>query len=699
MNDTADFLVEIGTEELPPNDLQNLAQNFAQILQSFLQENNIKYAAENVQVFATPRRIAVLMANVATEIPEQSILKHGPMLNAARNPDGTPSKAALGFAASCGVDFAQIQTMDTDKGPRLYFKQAIPKKPTKNLLPEFVEKTLQQLPIKKRMRWGAGEHAFVRPIHWILMLFGKETIKAKIWGIETGNVTFGHRIHCPDPIKIDLPNLYEDKLLQEGHVIASFAKRQAKIKQGIIALANKENAEPVMDQNLLDLVTGLVEYPVALLANFEPNFLRVPKECLISAMQDHQKCFALLDNENHLFAKFILISNLESTDAPTVIRGNELVMHARLADAAFHYDNDQKQTLASRVDKLKTIIYQKQLGSLYDKTMRIEQLASYIAPMLDADLKDTKRAAYLCKADLLTNMVYEFPELQGIMGCYYALHDDEPENVAAAIQEHYKPRGASDDLPQSACGIAIALADRIDSLVGFFGIGNVPTGEKDPFALRRQALAILRILIEKNLNIDLRDLFVQAVQNYGGKIKDPTDELINFCIERLKSWYLADGIESNTFSAVVAVRRFRQPNLNPLDINNRIDAVVDFQKLPEAESLAAANKRVLNILQKNSVDLYDVGQLPDVKHQSLSAPEEIQLFEAVQDKEKEIVSLMSEKNYTAVLQLLASLQKPTDNFFDKVMVMVDDEKVRNNRINLLQRLRNLFIQVADISLL
>ncbi|HSX20686.1 MAG TPA: glycine--tRNA ligase subunit beta, partial [Gammaproteobacteria bacterium] len=505
-----------------------------------------------------------------------------------------------------------------------------------------------------------------------------------------GDVTYGHRIHHPEAITIALPNIYEDKLEQEGCVIANFAKRQQLIKQGIIDLAQKEHAEPVIDQALLDLVTGLVEFPIALLATFAADFLRVPKECLISAMQDHQKCFALLDTQGNLLPKFILISNIESIDPKAVIHGNELVMTARLADAAFHYDNDQKSTLESRVAKLKTIVYQKQLGSLYDKVTRIEQLSSYLAPLLSADQKHVQRAAHLCKADLLTNMVYEFPELQGIMGYYYALHDKEPKDVAIAIQEHYKPRTASDDLPDSKCGIAVAIADRVDTLVGFFGIGNVPTGEKDPFALRRQALAIVRILIEKNINLDLRALMQTAVKNYAGKIKDSTDELMQFCFERLKAWYLANGVQARTFDAVL----FSNPN-NPLDFNKRIYAVTAFQKLPAAASLAAANKRVQNILEKNSSN----AQRTEINAQLISSPEEKQLLNDITSKEVEIAPLMQQADYTSVLQSLASLQAPVDNFFDKVMVMVDDEKVRNNRLNLLHRLRNLFIQVADISLL
>lgn len=688
----ATFLVEIGTEELPPADLQNLSVTFATLLKTALQEHNIAFDQEHVQTFATPRRLAVLIPHVAAHQPEQTVAKRGPAIAAAYNADGSPTKAALGFAESCNVDIKDLTVQETDKGKWLYYSQVVPGSKTVELLPAIVEKALLQLPIKKRMRWGAGEFAFVRPIHWILMLFGEGVIKANICDIHSDNITYGHRIHHPKAIKIDVPEIYADRLEQEGYVIANFAERQETIKQEILRLAQAEKATPVIDPALLDLVTGLVEYPVALLAHFAAEFLRVPKECLISAMQDHQKCFALLDQQQNLVPKFILISNLKSTDPHTVIRGNELVMGARLADAAFHFDNDQKHTLESRVEKLKSIVYQKQLGSLYDKVMRIEQLAGIIAPFVNADITKTKRAAYLCKADLLTNMVYEFPELQGIMGYYYALHDKEPTEVAIAIQEHYKPRGASDTLPESYIGIALALADRLDSLVGFFGIGNIPTGEKDPFALRRQALAVLRILIEKKINIDLRALFTHAAHAYADKIKDPTNDLMCFCYDRLKAWYLANGIHARTFDAVL----FNNPN-SPLDFDKRINAVSAFQKLPAAESLAAANKRVHNLLEKNPLAI--TGKQVEVNVQLISAPEEKQLLTDVQNKETEIAPLMQQADYAAVLKSLAALQKPVDNFFDKVMVMVDDEKVRNNRLNLLQRLRNLFLQVADISLL
>lgn len=689
---TADFLVEIGTEELPAQELQTLSIAFAQSIKNYLIENNITFNQDNIKTYATPRRLAVFIADLASHQLEQMITKRGPALTAAYNADGTPTKAALGFAESCGVNIDSLSMQETEKGKWLYFTQTIPGTATIQLLPNLVEKALDTLPIKKRMRWGAGENQFVRPIHWILMLFGTDTIKAKIYNIHTNNYTYGHRIHHAKQIEISSPNSYEQQLADTGHVIASFQTRQNKIKQEILDVAKKAHGNPIIDPNLLDLVTGLVEYPVILLATFDHNFLRVPKECLISAMQDHQKCFAILDTDGNLLPTFILTSNIKSTDPQTVIHGNELVMHARLADAAFYFDNDQKQTLESRVLKLQNIIYQKQLGSLYDKVLRIEKLAAFIAESLNINQIDTKRAAYLCKADLLTNMVYEFPELQGIMGQYYALHDGESKEVAIAIAEHYKPKFAQDSLPDSMIGSIIAIADRIDSLVGFFGIGNIPTGEKDPFALRRQALAVIRILIEKNINLDLKILFTRAWGNYTAKINDPTNELMVFCYDRLKAWCLSNGMQAKIFEAVA----YNAPS-NPLDFYRRLDAVNQFQKLPAATSLAAANKRVHNLISKNLTA--NITDKIEFKQSLLSSTEEQNLFTAIQEKELAIIPLMQQTNYVAVLQALATLQIPVDNFFDNVMVMVEDANLRHNRLCLLQRLRNLFLQVADISLL
>jgi glycyl-tRNA synthetase beta chain len=688
MHQIEDFLVEIGTEELPTKELQALANGLADILMQQLSAAQISFTA--TKTFVTPRRIAVLIKDLSAQQPEQIVSKRGPAISAAYNPDGSPTKAALGFATSCGVTMQELTTQETDKGSWLYFEQKMPGKKTVELLPAMLEKSLAQLPIKKHMRWGEGILSFARPIHWIVMLYGKDIVKANLYGLESSNISHGHRIHCPKQIKIATPDSYEQQLETEGKVIVDFDKRQQLILDSVNSLAVKENGTAVIDPELLTMVTGLVEYPVALTASFDPDFLRVPKECLISAMQDHQKCFALVDSKDNLLPKFILISNLASTEPQTVIHGNELVMNARLADAAFHFDKDRKQSLESRNEQLKTVVYQKQLGSIYDKVMRMQRLTAYLAPLLHAEPNATARATLLCKADLLTNMVYEFPELQGIMGCYYAKHDHESDAVAIAIQEHYKPKFAQDELPNSDIGTCIAIADRIDSLVGLFGIGSIPTGEKDPYGLRRQALAVVRMLIEKNLNLDLQELVQQGVANYQGKIKDASAELLNFCFERLKAWYLASGVPPKTFAAVLASNPTR-----PLDFHRRLNAVAMFQKLPEAASLAAANKRVRNLLEKSPT--YKVNANPDINAKLIIDGPESMLFEALQNKELEIAPLHNKADYTAILQSLATLQGPVDNFFEHVMVMVDDEALKNNRLNLLQRLRNLFLQVADVS--
>jgi glycyl-tRNA synthetase beta chain len=689
MQNIKDFLVEIGMEELPPKDLERLSTDFAKLLEQAVLAANISFDITATTIYATPRRLAVLLKDVAAKQQDSIVEKRGPAISAAYNSDGAPTKAALGFATSCGVNFNELKELKTDKGSWLHFTQTVPAQETIALLPALVTQALNVLPIKKTMRWGKGEVAFVRPVHWVLMLYGNDVVKGDIFGLDSNNISYGHRVHAPNPIKISNPTTYAAQL-NDAKVIVEFANRRKDIIDAINELATKQHGTAVIDPALLDQVTGLVEYPVALLATFNPDFLRIPKECLISAMQDHQKCFALLDKNGSLMPQFILISNIASTDPQTVIYGNELVMNARLADAAFYFDKDQQQKLADRVPQLKTVIYQKKLGTIYDKVLRIEKLATFIAKQLGANSEHTQRAAYLCKADLLTNMVYEFPELQGIMGKYYALHDQEPKIVAQAIEDHYKPRFANDTLPTTAEAVCVALADRIDTLVGFFGIGSVPTGEKDPYALRRQALAVMRILISLDKALDLKELFNTAIANYGSIIANPSNELMTFCLERIKSYYLND-FSPQIFAAVLAI------DINsPLDFYNRLQAVKEFQQLPAATNLAAANKRVQNILEKNNV----ASQSNDysINTALLTEPEQ-KLYAEILKQESAIEPLLTACNYHGVLKSLATLQDPVDQFFTHVMVMVEDPALRNNRMYLLQRVRNLFITVADVSLL
>lgn len=696
MSKVEDFLVEIGVEELPPQQIESLVAAFSQHLQSYLTTEGILFNTDGVKTYGTPRRIAVLITAVATQQQDHVIEKRGPAISAAYAADGTPSKAALGFAEACSVAIESLTELKTDKGTWLYFSRKVAGQKTIDLLPTLVQKALDALPIKKPMRWGNCKYAFVRPVHWILMLFGTEAVKANIFGIDASNFSYGHRIHAPQAIKISSPSNYA-KQLAGAKVISDFSERRTYIEEQITIIANKEHGAAVIVPELLNMVTGLVEHPVALLASFNKDFLRVPKECLISAMQDHQKCFALLDKQGNLMPKFILISNIDSTDPQTVIHGNELVMNARLADAAFYYDKDEKNTLESRVEQLKTVLYQKKLGSLYEKVLRIQKLAAFIADKINVDVTLTKRAAYLCKADLLTNMVYEFPELQGTMGKYYAKHDGEPEMVAKALEGYYKPKFATDNVPVHGIDIALALADRIDTLVGLFGIGLIPTGEKDPYALRRQALAVIRILLENKISVNLLDLFRAASENYLDlNLSNFEHDLCGFFNERMKSWCLSNNVQPQIFSAV-------EPSIdkayNPLDLYKRINAVIQFQNTPASISLTAANKRVRNLFKNTSAELIAKLSNTDINQQLLSSDEEKQLFAAINKKAQEIAPLLQQSNYVEALVLLASLQEPIDSFFDKVMVMVDDDNVKINRLLLLKELRRLFTEVADISVL
>jgi glycyl-tRNA synthetase beta chain len=728
MQSVQDFLIEIGTEELPPQEIDRLSIAFDKELKNLLDEKKIAYdKSAPATYFGAPRRLAVLIKDVAAQQEQQVTARQGPLVSAAYSADGKPTQAGLGFAKSCGIDMAQVTTMETDKGPKLYFEETVAGQPTEQLLAGIVEQALKKLPIKKYMRWGNGDVSFVRPVHWIVMLFGKDVVKGSIFGIATGNASYGHRILSGKAITITAPDKYEDLLEKQGQIMPNFAKRKKQIAEQIAAKALEVKGVIYQGPNyeqLLNTVTGLVEHPVALLAEFDKDFLRVPSECLISAMQDHQKCFALVDknkptNENgnpNLLPKFILVSNISSTDPKTIIRGNELVMHARLADASFYFDKDRKQTLESRRELLQNVTYVKKLGSVYDKTERITSLALDINHALreipeyrneDFVVNDAQltRAAELCKADLLTSMVYEFPELQGLMGCYYAKHDGEDEGVALAIEDHYRPRFAEDVLPESKLGILIALADRIDTIVGMFGIGNFPTGDKDPYGLRRQATAIINILIKKDLDLPLKTLFMKARSvggEYGKNVTAPSKEYFEFFSDRLKALYLARGIQPQTIAAVMATvshdpKEFSKADeYRPVDIDKRITAVQNFQKLTAAASLAAANKRVQNLLEKSA---QNTNVANSVNENLLSAVEEKNLYQAIIDKENTIAPLLEDQDYTGVLQLLATLQEPVDAFFNNVMVMDEDPAKRDNRLSLLQRLRNLFLKVADVSLL
>lgn len=691
-----DLLIEIGTEELPPKSLQLLSNAFIANLTKECQGASLVF--DSMEGFSTPRRIAVRINGLSTLQPEQRLLKKGPAKIAAFDSDGNPTQAALGFALACQTTVDALQIQESNKGSFLIFEQIVPGLPTESLIPKIVSESLTTLPLPKRMRWGSREDNFIRPIHWIVLLFGNMPISTELFGITSGNLTSGHRFHHPDMFILTSPTEYESSLKKIGKVIAQFDERKNIIFTELKKHAFELKAEAFITPDLLDQVTGLVEWPVILVGTFDSDFLKLPQEALISAMQVHQKCFPMLDNTGKLLPKFLIVSNIESSHPATVIQGNERVMQARLADAKFYYDIDQKDALHTRSEDLKKVVFQHGLGTLWDKSNRIGQLAKVITESLPSSIQvstsDCDQAAHLCKADLLTQMVGEFPELQGIMGRYYALSSGESTAIANAIEEHYHPRFAQDTLPASTLGAIIALSDKIDTLVGLFGIGKRPTGEKDPFALRRQTLGILRILIEKKLNLDLQLIFNKSQEIYNSLLpQDPslTQVLLEFSFDRLRAWYQEQGIATRVFDAVLA----KWPT-NPLDFDQRILAVTHFKTLSEAESLSAANKRVGNLLIKSEVTISADASFDLHLCQEL---EEKELGQALIQQESLVAPLLKKSQYTEALKSLSTLKEPIDHFFDKVMVMVDDNIIRNNRLTLLNRLRLLFLNIADISIL
>lgn len=683
-----DLLVEIGTEELPPKALKKLSDAFTDGIIAGLKDAGV--AAEAVLPYAAPRRLAVWLKGVPVQQADQIIERKGPAVAAAFDKEGNPSKAAEGFARSCGVEFSALQQVETDKGAWLVFRQQQEGQQTAALFPAIVEKSLAALPIPKRMRWGSGTAEFVRPVHWIVMLAGSEVIDAEILSIKTGRESRGHRFHAPAAITINTPDDYAVKL-GEACVIARFETRRDLIKSKVEALAAELGGKAIMPEDLLDEVTALVEWPVPVAGRFEERFLDVPQEALISTMQDNQKYFALVDANGKLMPNFITVANIDSRDVTQISSGNERVIRPRFSDAEFFWNQDKKQTLASRREPLKKMVFQQKLGTLYDKSGRVAQLAAYIAQQLGADEALAVRAAELGKCDLVTSMVFEFTELQGTMGRYYAQHDGEAAEVATAMEEQYMPRFAGDELPATATGRILALAERLDTLAGIFGIGQKPTGAKDPFALRRAALGVLRILIELQLPLDLADLLDKAADGLTTQLgkKPETQEALDYILERLRAYYQEQGIGAELVEAVASLKPTQ-----PLDFDRRVRAVAAFRQLMAAESLAAANKRISNILKKVE------GELPDSIHPGLLQLEAEQaLAAAVQYQDNKVMPLFAAGEYEAALLSLAELREPVDKFFDEVMVMADDAALKNNRLALLNRLRGLFLRVADLSIL
>ncbi len=690
MNATRDLLIEIGTEELPPKALKRLSQAFTDGVRDGLAEAELSHGA--VQGYAAPRRLAVLINDLAEQQPDKKLERRGPAVTAAFDDEGCPTKAAEGFARSCGVSVEQLARLETEQGSWLVHRSEQQGQPTSALVPAIVSKALDALPIPKRMRWGDLNVQFVRPVHWLVLLFGDEVIDAEILGVRSGRETRGHRFHHPANIYLGEPAAYAPLLETEGHVLVDFDQRREAIRGQVMEAAAATGGHAVIDEDLLDEVTSMIEWPMAVLGNFEPRFLEVPAEALISAMKGHQKYFHVVDGNGGLLPHFVTVSNIESREPELVRAGNERVIRPRLTDADFFWTQDRKQKLAQRLRPLESVVFQHKLGSMAAKVQRLIKVAGDIAAALGGDKYQAERAAELAKCDLMTDMVGEFPELQGTMGRYYAAHDGEPGEVPQAIEEHYLPRFAGDELPQTLTGRAVALADKLDTLVGIFAIGQAPTGDKDPFALRRAALGVVRILIEQDVEQDLVEVLGWAADAYNAQQKalvasKTGKEVLEFVLGRLQPYYSAHGYAHDEIDAVVCLRPAR---LNDLD--KRLRALAEFRQLPEAEALAAANKRISNILKKSEETVperFDTAVFTDA--------EEGVLAEQLRAKEAEVAPLFAARDYEQAMKQLAALREPVDAFFDKVLVMAEDKAVRLNRLALLKRLRNLFLQVADIS--
>lgn len=688
MTQKYDFLLEIGCEEIPATLQQPLSLGLKDQFTQLFADNKLSHG--EIKSFATPRRLAILVSGLETTQQAQSIERQGPSLQEAYDKNGTPTLVCLGFAKSCGVSVDQLEIKETPKGKRLFCICEKPGQQTSQLLPEIAVKAISKLPIPKPMRWGDGTISFIRPVHWVVMLFGDELISTEILGQKTTRDTLGHRFLHPKPLRISKPSEYSLLLYSQGLVIADFESRKNTIKKAILSLCN-ENQKVVIDDHLLNEVTGLVEWPVALKGTFDKSFLNVPKEVLITSMKTHQKCFPVVDSNNQLLPYFVLVSNIISKNAQMVIAGNERVIRARLSDAAFFYQQDLKQTLFDRTPRLDTIVFQDQLGSLGDKTRRIVKLVEYITKKLGFENTTAKRAASLCKCDLVTDMVSEFPNLQGTMGYYYALHNQESESTAIAISEHYAPKFSGDELPGSEAGFCLSLADKIDTLVGILGIGKIPTGDKDPFALRRTAHGIMRILLEKKLPVSLLETLRESKKIYTDTLTNENviKDTIDFIMARLKAWYSEQGVGVEIFESVAAC----EPE-TLADFDRRIKAVIQFQQLPEATSLAAANKRVSNILKKQEKTKFAAANSALFEFEA-----EHQLAKQIAEQSKIVDALYENADYEKALSELSVLKAPIDEFFNSVMIMVDDEKKKQNRLALLSSIHTLFTKVADISLL
>ena len=722
-----DFLVEIGTEELPPKALSALSQAFVAALTAGLDKAALAHG--EVSGFATPRRLAVYVKRLAARQPEQNVRRRGPPLTAAFDAAGAPTRAALAFAESCGTTVEALQRLDEGKGVFLYYTGTRAGESVAQLLPELVQGALDQLPIPRRMHWGKGEALFVRPVHWVVMLFGREVIPATLLDTRAGRHTRGHRFHAPKPLSLASPGAYERTLREKGFVVADFTARRERIRAAVMAAASDLGGQALIGETLLDEVTALTEWPVALAGHFEERFLALPREVLISTLEDHQRYFPLESPQGALLPTFITVSNIESRDPARVCEGNERVVRARLADAAFFWEQDRREPLAARRGGLETVTFQAKLGSLGDKTRRVLILAGDIAAAISGSPEAAMRAADLAKCDLLTAMVGEFPELQGVMGTYYAQADHEPGEVALSLREHYLPRSAGDALPATRTGLALAIADKLDTLAGIFAIGEKPTGAKDPFGLRRAALGVQRILIEKRLDLDLKGYIGRALSGVradierlgrhasGAAARDPgvavparaepaasaaggdaiARDLYDFLMERLRAYYLEGAavaagpgqaaVTTEMFDAVLAGRP-----ASPLDFDARLKALSTFLELPEAGSLTAANKRIANILRKSNTT-----PPAEIDVRLLREGAEVRLFDSMHGLRDSVAAATAQREYTGALGRLAQLRPAVDAFFDQVLVMDENPQLRANRLSLLAQLQGLFAGVADLS--
>ena len=688
--ETAQFLVEIGTEELPPKALKRLSQAFADGIEAGLKEAELSFG--EVDIFAAPRRLAVRINDLQTKQADKTVEKKGPAKKAAFDAEGNPTKALEGFARSCGASVDQLQELETPKGIWMVYYQQVTGLSAADLLPEIVSQSLAKLPIPKRMRWGSSEVSFVRPVHWVVMMLDEAVVPATILGHQAGNQTYGHRFHAPEAISLAHPNEYEVVLKEKGFVMADFAERATHIFHAVTDIAKAHGGKAVIDEALSEEVTALNEWPVPIVGAFDEAFLEVPAEALISAMKGHQKYFHMVDAEGKLMPNFITLANIDSKNPDAVRDGNERVIRPRLSDAKFFWDQDRKQPLEAFLPRLKTVVFQQKLGTLLDKTERLESLSATIAKALKVEAVEValcERAAHLSKCDLMSEMVGEFPDLQGIMGRYYAQEQGEEASVAAAIDEQYQPRFAGDVVPQTVTGQVLAIADKLDTITGIYGIGQSPTGDKDPFGLRRAALGMMRVMIENELDLNLPELIGQSLALHPAveQSEELVNEIYDFIISRLRAYYAGLGISAEQFEAVRVCRP-----VSPVDFHARIAAVKAFATMPEAEALSAANKRIQNILKKVE------GELPEqVNPELLTEAAEQALYEQLVSLQAQVAAELKQGDYTTAIRQMATLRAAVDQFFDEVMVMSEDENIRQNRLALLNTIHQLFSQVADIS--